>query len=71
MLLNELKSRGVKDMLTCCVDGLKGFPEAIKAVYLETDIQRCVVHQAHNSLKFVSYKNRKKLARDLNLNVHL
>jgi transposase-like protein len=64
-LLNELKTRGVKDILICCVDGLKGFPEAINAAYPETDIQKCIVHQVRNSLKFVPYKNRQELANDL------
>ncbi len=66
-LLNELKSRGVEDILICCVDGLTGFPEAINAVFPHTDVQRCVVHQIRNSLKFVSYKDRKSIAKDLKL----
>ena len=64
-LLNELKTRGVKDILICCVDGLKGFTEAIKAVYPFTDVQRCIVHQVRNSLKFVPYKYKKEVACDL------
>jgi len=64
-LLNELKVRGVEDILICCVDGLSGFSEAINAIYPDTDVQRCIVHQIRNSLKFVSYKDRKELAKDL------
>jgi len=64
-LLNELKTRGVKDILICCVDGLKGFSEAINTVYPSTDVQRCIVHQVRNSLKFVPYKYKKEIARDL------
>ena len=64
-LLNELKSRGVEDILICCVDGLNGFPEAINTVFPDTDVQQCIVHQIRNSLKFVSYKDRKAIALDL------
>jgi putative transposase len=58
-VLNELKSRGVEDILIACVDNLKGFSEAIAACYPKTDIQKCVVHQIRNSLKYVSYKDYK------------
>lgn len=58
-VLNELKSRGVEDILITCVDNLKGFSEAISACYPKTDIQKCVVHQIRNSLKYVSYKDYK------------
>lgn len=64
-ILNELKNRGVEDILIACVDGLKGFDEAIEAVYPKTQIQLCIVHMVRNSLRFVSYKNRKELAKDL------
>lgn len=64
-LLNEIKSRGVEDVLVVCVDGLKGFSEAIAAVYPDADVQRCIVHQVRNSLRFVSWKDRKELAGDL------
>lgn len=64
-ILNELKNRGVKDVLIFSIDGLAGLNEAIKAVYPESEIQRCIVHQVRSSLKFVSYKDRKELARDL------
>ncbi|WP_369792121.1 transposase [Lebetimonas sp. JH292] len=55
-ILNEIKNRGVEDVLIFSIDGLNGFNEAIKAVYPKAEIQRCVVHQIRNSLKFVSYK---------------
>ncbi|MFX4301637.1 IS256 family transposase [Alicyclobacillus tolerans] len=58
-VLNELKSRGVEDILITCVDNLKGFSEAIAACYPKSDIQKCVVHQIRNSLKYVSYKDYK------------
>lgn len=58
-VLNELKSRGVEDILIICVDNLTGFSEAISACYPKTDIQKCVVHQIRNSLKYVSYKDYK------------
>lgn len=66
-LLNEIKNRGVEDVLIFSTDGLNGLEEAIKAVYPEAERQRCVVHQIRNSLKFVSYKERKELAKDLRL----
>jgi putative transposase len=58
-VLNELKGRGVEDILITCVDNLKGFSEAISACYPKSDIQKCVVHQIRNSLKYVSYKDFK------------
>ena len=64
-ILNEIKNRGVEDVLIFSIDGLNGFNEAIKAVYPKAEIQRCVVHQIRNSLKFVSYKDRKNIAKDL------
>jgi transposase-like protein len=64
-VLNELKNRGIEDVLIFSIDGLPGLNEAISAVYPESEIQRCIVHQVRNSLKFVSYKERKELARDL------
>ncbi|MFB5192731.1 IS256 family transposase [Alicyclobacillus fastidiosus] len=60
-VLNELKSRGVEDILITCVDNLKGFSEAISACYPKADIQKCVVHQIRNSLKYVSYKDYKSV----------
>lgn len=64
-VLTELKNRGIKDILIASVDGLTGFSEAIKAVFPNTEIQRCVVHQIRNTLGYVSYKHRKEFARDL------
>ncbi len=64
-ILNEIKNRGVEDVLIFSIDGLNGFNEAIKAVYPKAEIQKCVVHQIRNSLKFVSYKNRREIAKDL------
>jgi len=64
-VLTELKQRGVEDVLVCCVDGLKGFPEAIEAVYPKTWVQTCVVHQIRHSLRFVPYKDRRAVAADL------
>ena len=66
-VLNELQNRGVKDILICCVDGLKSFNEAIRAVYPETLIQRCIIHEIRNSLKYVNWKDRKEFVADLKL----
>ena len=64
-VMNELKNRGVSDIFIACCDGLKGFPEAIEAVYPKTQIQLCIVHQIRHSLKFVGWKERKAVAADL------
>lgn len=64
-VVNELKSRGVQDIFIACCDGLKGFPEAIETVFPKTKVQLCIVHQVRNSLKYVSYKQRKEIATDL------
>lgn len=64
-VLADLKNRGVKDILIACVDGLKGFEEAIKSTFSETEIQQCIVHQIRNSTKFVNYKDRKKFCADM------
>jgi len=64
-ILTELQTRGVKDIFIACVDGLSGFPEAINTVYPETKIQLCIVHMVRNSLRFVSWKDRKAVAADL------
>ena len=64
-ILTELKNRGVKDILIACVDGLKGFPEAIEAAYPATQVQLCIVHLVRHSLNFVSWKQRKEMADDL------
>lgn len=61
-VLNDLKSRGVKDILINCVDNLNGFSEAIAAVYPQTDVQKCIVHQIRNSMKHVPYKDMKAVA---------
>ncbi len=66
-IMNGLKNRGMEDILTACVDGLTGFPQAIEAVYPQTEIQQCIIHQIRNSTKFVSYKDIKKLMADLKL----
>ena len=64
-VLSELKHRGVRDILICCVDGLTGFPEAIEAVYPKTWVQTCIVHAIRAALRFVPYKDKKKVAADL------
>ena len=64
-VLNELKNRGVQDILVLCADGLTGLKEAISAIYPKTEYQRCIVHQIRNSLKYVPYTDRKELANDL------
>ena len=64
-ILNGLKNRGVEDILIACVDGLSGFPQAIEAVYPQTEIQQCIIHQIRNTTKFVSYKEIKPLMADL------
>ncbi len=64
-VLTELKNRGVNDILIACVDGLKGFPDAIASVYPQTRIQLCIIHMVRNSLKYVSWKDYKAVTRDL------
>jgi putative transposase len=64
-VLTELQNRGVTDIFIASVDGLSGFPDAIKTVFPETKVQLCIVHQIRNSLKYVSYKDRKAVASDL------
>ena len=64
-IMNGLKNRGVEDILITCVDGLTGFPQAIEAVYPNSEIQQCIIHQIRNSTKYVSYKDLKKLMADL------
>lgn len=64
-VLTELKNRGVKDVFIACVDGLMGFPEAIAAVFPKTQVQLCIVHLVRNSLRFVSWKDRKAVAAGL------
>jgi putative transposase len=64
-VLAELKQRGVRDILICCVDGLKGFPEAIEAIFPQTTVQTCIVHLIRLSLKYVPRREREQVARDL------
>jgi putative transposase len=64
-VLTELQNRGIQDILIACVDGLQGFPEAIETAYPKTEVQLCIVHLVRNSLKYVSWKERRAVARDL------
>lgn len=64
-VLNELKNRGVQDILITCVDNLTGFSQAISACYPQTEIQKCIIHQIRNSTRYVSYKDLKKVTADL------
>jgi putative transposase len=64
-VINELKTRGVEDILIVCCDGLKGFPEAIEAVFPNTIVQTCIVHLIRNSMRYVNYRDRREVARDL------
>ena len=64
-VLTDLSNRGIKDILIACVDGLKGFPEAIEAIFPNTEVQLCVVHQIRNSLRYVGSKNQKEFMADL------
>jgi putative transposase len=64
-VLNDLHQRGVGDVLVACVDGLTGFPEAIEAVFPQAWVQTCIVHQIRNSMRYVAYQDRKKVAADL------
>ncbi len=63
-VLTELKNRGVQDILIACVDGLKGFPEALEAAFPQTQVQLCIVHMVRHSLRFVTYKDRRAVAAD-------
>ena len=65
MVVSDLKNRGLEDVFIACVDGLKGFEEAIAAVYPKTQVQLCIVHMIRNSLRYVSWKDRKVLVTDL------
>lgn len=64
-VLTDLQNRGVKDILIACVDGLKGFPEAIETIYPNTEVQLCIIHQIRNSMKYVASKNQKNFMADL------
>ena len=62
---SELSHRGVKDILIACIDGLKGFPDAIRAVFPETEIQLCIIHMIRNSIKYIPHKHVKEFIKDL------
>src|SRR3954468_17097549 len=64
-IVTELKNRGIQDIFIACVDGLKGFPEAIEAIFPQTQVQLCMVHMVRHSLSYVSHKDRKEVATDL------
>ena len=64
-VVTELKNRGVEDILIACVDGLKGFPEALESVFPKITVQTCIVHMIRNSTRLISWKDRKEVARDL------
>ncbi len=64
-VLNELKVRGVQDILICCTDNLTGFTEAIEAAFARTEVQKCIIHQLRNSLRYVSWKERARICHDL------
>jgi transposase-like protein len=64
-ILNELKNRGVKDILLAAVDGLSGFPDAVNAVFPKAEVQLCIVHMVRGSVKYVPYKDRKAVTGDL------
>ena len=64
-VITDLQSRGVKDILIACMDGLTGFKEAVLAVFPKTEIQRCIIHQIRNSLKYISWKDKKAFIVDL------
>src|SRR2546421_7191022 len=64
-VVTELKNRGVTDIFIACVDGLKGFPEAIETVFPQTEVQLCIVHLVRHSLNYVGWKQRKEVASDL------
>ncbi len=64
-VLNNLKNRGLKDVMVFCVDGLSGFKQALEATFPNSEVQRCIIHQIRNTLKYVPYKDRKPFAKDL------
>lgn len=66
-ILNELKARGVTDILIACIDGLNGLGKAIEAVFPHTEIQRCIIHMIRNSLKYIPHKHRKEFIKDLKM----
>jgi putative transposase len=65
IVVTELKNRGVQDIFIACVDGLKGFPEAIETVYPKATVQLCIVHMVRNSLNYVGWQKRKLVTADL------
>jgi transposase-like protein len=65
LILREIRNRGVADILVACVDGLKGFPDAISTVYSRSEVQLCIVHMVRNSLAYVNWNERKVVAADL------
>ena len=64
-VLNDLKARGIEDILIACVDGLKGFPEAVQTIFPRAEIQSCIVHQIRNSIKYIASKDQKAFMTDL------
>ncbi len=66
-VLTDLQNRGVEDIIICCVDGLKGFPDAIRSVFPQTSVQLCVVHQIRNSVRYIGSKHQKEFLKDLKL----
>lgn len=66
-ILNELKNRGVEEILIACIDGLRGFGEAIKAIYPSAEVQQCVVHQVRHTIKFLPHKDREPFCDDLKM----
>ncbi len=66
-VLSDLQQRGVKDILIACTDNLKGFPEAIEAIFPRTDVQGCIVHQVRNSMRYVSYKEIREVVSDMKM----
>ncbi len=62
---SDLHNRGIQDILIACVDGLKGFPEAIASIFPQTEVQLCVVHQIRNSLRYIASKDQKAFMADL------
>ncbi len=64
-VLTDLHNRGIQDILIACVDGLKGFPEAIASIFPQTEVQLCVVHQIRNSLRYIASKDQKAFMADL------
>lgn len=66
-VITDLKNRGVEDIFIACIDGLKGFPEAIASVFPQTQVQSCIIHQVRNSIRFIAYKDQRAFIADLKL----